>query len=163
MFCWHAYNLIDQSRRPQQPGFTAARSAIDAILALRLLSELHHEFNRPVNVEFVDVKSAFDSFDCTALWKALRSKGMPDIILHLITALHENTGARIRVGQKMSPRIFTTFGVREGCILAPILFCVSIDWIIQPAHALQRRVTVGSSTFIDLQRESKNKTLNSCP
>jgi len=71
-------------------------------------SYVHREFNRPVNVEFVDVKSAFDSFDCTALWTALRSKGMPYIVLHLITALHENTGARIRVGQKMSPRIFTT-------------------------------------------------------
>ena len=55
MFCWHAYNLIHQSRRPQQPGFTAGRSTIDAILALRLLSEQHREFNRPVNVEFVDV------------------------------------------------------------------------------------------------------------
>jgi len=64
------------------------------------------------------------------MWKALRSKGIPDIILQLITALHENTGARIRVGQKLSLRISTTSGVRQGCILAPILFCVAIDWII---------------------------------
>ena len=28
-------------------------------------------------------------------------------------------------------RISTTSGVRQGCILAPILFCVAIDWIIQ--------------------------------
>jgi len=39
--------LIDQSRRVQQPDFTAAT---DAILALRLQSELHREFNRPLNV-----------------------------------------------------------------------------------------------------------------
>jgi len=115
--------LINQSRRPQQSGFTAGRSAIDAILALRLLSELHHEFNRPLNVAFLDIKSAFDSVDRTALWKALRSKGMPDIILHLITALRKNTGARIRVGQKLSPRISTISCVRQGCILASILFC----------------------------------------
>jgi len=49
----------------------------------------------------------------------------------LITALHKNTGARSRVGQKLSPRISTTSGVRQGCILASILFCVAIDWIIQ--------------------------------
>jgi len=86
------------SCRPQQSGFTAGRSTIDAVSALRLLSELHREFSRPLNVAFLNIKSAFDSVDRTALSEALRSKGMPDIILHLITALHENTG----VGQKLS-------------------------------------------------------------
>jgi len=37
--------VIDQSRRPQQSGFTAGRSTIDAIFALRLLSEQHREFD----------------------------------------------------------------------------------------------------------------------
>jgi len=121
----------------------------DAILALRLLSELHREFNRPLNVTFLDIKSAFDSVYRTALWKALRSKGIPDIILQRITALHENTGARIRVVQKLSSRISTTSGVRQGCILAPILFCVAIDWIIQHM-SYNPGITVGSSTFTDL-------------
>ena len=60
-----------------------------------------------------------------SIWKALRSKGMPGVILHLITALHENTGARIRVGQKLSSRIFTTSGVMAGLHLSthPILCC----------------------------------------
>ena len=118
--------LIDQSRRAEQSGFTAGRSTTDAILALRLLSELHREFHRPLNVAFLDIKTAFDSVDRTALWKALRSKGMPDIILQLITALHENTGARIRVGQKLSSRISTTSSVRQGCILAPVLIVLPL-------------------------------------
>jgi len=29
-----------------------------------------------------------------------------------------------------SARLETTSGVREGCILAPALFCVAIDWIL---------------------------------
>ena len=36
-------------------------STMDAILALRLLVELHHEFQRPLYVADVDLKSAFDS------------------------------------------------------------------------------------------------------
>ena len=97
----------------------------------------------------MDIKAAFDSVDRIALWKALRSKGVPDIILRLITALHENTGARIRVGQKLSPRISTTSGVRQGCILAPILFCIAIDWIIQHM-SFNPGINVGSSIFTDL-------------
>jgi len=68
-------------------------------------------------------------------WKALRSKCVPDILLHLITALCENASARIGVGLKPSPTISATSGVRRRCILAPILFCVATDWIIQ--HNLQ--------------------------
>ena len=55
--------LLIKNRRPQQSGFTAGRSTLDAILALRLLAELHRAFNRPLHVAYIDVKSAFDSVD----------------------------------------------------------------------------------------------------
>ena len=41
---------------PQQSGFVAGRSTIDAILALRLLAEIHREFDRPLHVAFLDIK-----------------------------------------------------------------------------------------------------------
>ena len=69
--------LMQMTQRPQQSGFTAGLSTIDAILALRLLPELHRQFNRLLYVAFVDIKSAFDSVDRNALWKALRAKGIP--------------------------------------------------------------------------------------
>ena len=37
----HIQPPLDRTRRPQQSGFTRGRSTIDAILALRLLSEIH--------------------------------------------------------------------------------------------------------------------------
>jgi len=104
---------------------------------------------KALNASYLDIKSAFGSIDCTALWKALRSKGVPDTILHLVTGRHENTSARIRVGQKPSPPISTTSGVRQGCILLPILFCVAIDCIVQHM-SFNPGITVVSSTFTDL-------------
>ena len=44
--------LIDMTRRPQQSGFVADQSTIDAILALRLLSDIHREFNRPLKLAY---------------------------------------------------------------------------------------------------------------
>ena len=76
--------LLEAKRRPQQSGLSAGRSTMDAILALRLLSEIHREFDRPMYVAYVDQKAAFDSVDRLALWKALRSMGTPSIILNLI-------------------------------------------------------------------------------
>jgi len=72
--------LLDRTCRPQQSGFTRGRSTIDAILAVRLLSEIHREFNRPSNVLYLDIKAAFDFVDRRALWKALRSRGIPDVL-----------------------------------------------------------------------------------
>jgi len=97
-------------------GFTRGRSTIDTILALRLLSEIHREFSRPLNVVYLDIKAAFDFVDRRALWKALHSRGIPDVLTDLRAALHENTGAAIRVGKNKSARLETTSGVREGCL-----------------------------------------------
>jgi hypothetical protein len=125
--------LMSDSRRPQQSGFTAGRSTCDAILALRLLSDLHREFNRPLYVAYVDLKSAFDSVDREALWKAVRGIGVPSIILNLIQDLYSNTSSRIRVGRDLSEPFSTGSGVRQGCVLAPTLFCRAVDWLMARA------------------------------
>jgi len=62
--------LLTSHRRPEQSGFAAGRSMADAILALRLLLEIHREFSCPVWVAYLDLKSAFDSVDRSALWLA---------------------------------------------------------------------------------------------
>ena len=70
-----------------------------------LLPELYMEFDRPLNVAiYIDIKATFDCVARIALWKALRSNGVPDILLvvQLIDALHQNTGARVRIGKRLS-------------------------------------------------------------
>jgi len=141
--------LLTARRRPQQSGFTAGRSTIDAILALRLLSELHREFSQPLHVAYIDIKAAFDSVDRVALWKALRSTAAPPFLIQLIADLHQGTTSRVRVGGRLSQRFRTTSGVRQGCVLAPALFCVAVDWIISRC-ANTMGISVGSSTFTDL-------------
>jgi len=97
---------------------------LDAILALRLLSEVHREFSQPLplHVAFVDLKAAFDSVDRLALWKALRGIGIPQYLLQLIEDLHNGSTSSVRIGATLSPSFLTTSGVRQGCVLAPALF-----------------------------------------
>ena len=120
---------------------------MDAILALRLLAELHRAFNRPLNVAYIDVKAAFDSVDRSALWKALQGCGMPPFLLHLIRDLHTGTTGRVRMQNGSSDPFGTSSGVRQGCILAPALFCCAIDWLMRQCsdkfgvHVCNTRVT----------------------
>jgi len=52
-------------------------------------------------------------------------------------------------GKNKSARLETTSGVRQGCILAPALFCLAIDWILNHMTA-RPSINIGSSSFSDL-------------
>ena len=47
--------LLNRTCHPQQSGFTQGRFTLDAILSLRLSSQLHREFNKPLHVAYVDI------------------------------------------------------------------------------------------------------------
>jgi len=55
-----------------------------------LTTDLHREFDRPLNVAHLDIKAAFDSVDRLGLWKALRSRGVPNVLLD--PSRHRRTG-----------------------------------------------------------------------
>ena len=40
-------------------------------------------------------------------------------------------------------------GVRQGCILAPALFCCAVDWLMRQCRG-KLGIQVGSSTFTDI-------------
>ena len=89
------------------------------------------------------------NIDRLGLWKALRSRGVPNVLLDLIVALHHGTGVQVRQGQNLSECLLTTSGVRQGCVLAPALFCVAIDWILR--HMKDKPgIDVGREHFSDL-------------
>jgi len=144
--------LFQKHRRPHQSGSTRCRSTLDAILALRLLTEIHREFQQPLHVAFVDLKAAFDSVDRNALWKAmrlLRGIGVPPILMDLIIDLHTATSARVRLAGRLSTPFITTSGVMQGCVLAPALFCRAMDFIME--HVSRKvGIQVGQHTFTDI-------------
>jgi len=125
-----------------------ADAAIDAILALRFLSELYREFSPPLRVVYIVIKSAFDSVDCSVLWKALRSTGAPPFLIHFIQDLHLGSKSRVRINTRLSDPFKTTSGVGQGCVLAAALLCIAIDWIMSRC-AQTMGITVASTTFPD--------------
>src|SRR5688572_11687565 len=85
--------LLTEKHRPQQSGFTSDRSIVDAILALRLLPDIHKEFQLLLHVAYVNLKLAFDSVDRATLWKALRGIRTPTVLLNLIENFYGTTHA----------------------------------------------------------------------
>ena len=92
---------------------------------------------------------AFDSVDRLALWKALRGIGIPQYLLQLIEDLHNGSTSSVRIGATLSPSFITTSGVRQGCVLAPALFCRAVDWIMERV-ASRTGFSLGNDHFTDL-------------
>ena len=61
---WHMY----RRRRVQQNGLTPGRSTIDRIFTLNTIIQSRKEFQKPLWIAFVDLKTAFNSVDRMALW-----------------------------------------------------------------------------------------------
>ena len=122
---------------------------MDARLALRILAELHREFQHPLNMAYIDMKAAFDSVDRTSLWKVLRGNGVPSSLLNLIWNLHGQTTARVRVDTDLSSPFPTSSGIRQGCILTPSLLCCAMDWIMSRCSD-QLGINVGGEIITDV-------------
>jgi len=56
----------------------------------------------------------------------------------------------------------TTSGVRQGCVLAPALFCIAIDWILARCTDAYG-ITVGSSRFTDQDYADDAVLFTDCP
>ena len=129
---------IDTQLRDQQAGFRKERSCTDQIATLRIIVEQSLEWNSPLYINFIDYEKAFDSVDRNTLWKLLRHYGVPQKLTDIIKASYEGLSCRIIHGQQTTAAFGVQTGVRQGCLLSPFLFLLSIDWIMKMSTEQKR-------------------------
>ena len=89
------------------------------------------EWNVPLYINFIDFKKAFDSVHRESLWKILRAYDIPHKIVTIIRTFYEQFECSVIVGNTLRESFPVKSGVRQGCILSPILFLVVIDWVMR--------------------------------
>ncbi|BHF80145.1 hypothetical protein SprV_0702326900 [Sparganum proliferum] len=122
--------VCDSRTRPNQAGFRAGRGCADQIFTLRRILEVRHSYQQPTAVCFVDFAAAFDSVHRGSLWRIMALDGVPAKVIAMIKAYYCSTTARVLVRNNLSQPFGIRSGVRQGCILSPILFNYAIDWIL---------------------------------
>lgn len=117
-----------------QAGFRAHRSTLDQGLVLQHLAEKYtSKKGGSLYVAFIDFKSAFDLIPRHRLWEKLSATNIDRRLLLLIRRLHENTRIRVRCDRygNLSKEIQSFHGVKQGCVLAPILFNFYINSLVR--------------------------------
>ncbi|BHF74169.1 hypothetical protein SprV_0401725300 [Sparganum proliferum] len=120
----------DSRTRPNQAGFRAGRGCADQIFTPRRILEFRHSYQKPTAVCFVDFTAAFDSVHRESLWRIMALDGVPAKIIAMTKAYYRSTTARVLARNNLSQPFGIRSGVRQGCILSPILFNYAIDWIL---------------------------------
>ena len=130
---------VDTILRQEQAGFRKGRSCTDHIFTLRQILEQSHEWNSSLYLVFVDFEKAFDSLHRDSLWKILRHYGIPQKLVQVMKNLYENFECRVIHNNELTEPFSVETGVRQGCILSPILFSLAIDWLMKRVTEEQRR------------------------
>ena len=130
---------VDKRLRGEQAGFRQECSCVDQIatLTLRIIIEQTIEWQTRLYLSFIDFQKAFDSVDHQVLWKILRYYGVPHKIISSKQQLYKGfTCQIIHVGTVTDPFPVST-GVRQGCLLSPLLFLLMTDWVSRTAYSSQ--------------------------
>ena len=112
----------------------------------------------PIHWNFVDFKAAFDTIWREALWKCLRSIGVESKLVDLIESMYEQTKCAIIVNGKISEWFKVGVGVRQGCLLSPVLFNLFLEFVMRGLRQLDSGVQMGD-TCINNIRYADDTTL----
>ena len=106
-----------------QLGFLPGNRTSDAhIILYNLIDKYCHKGKANLYVCFVDFSKAFDCLPREILFRKLIGYGITGKFLNIILNLYKNDKTCIKINDKMSYKIQTHKGVRQGCVLSPLLF-----------------------------------------
>lgn len=86
-------------------------------------------------MNFIDFKKAFDSVHRESLWKILTYYGIPSAFVDIFKNLYEQSACCVRTENGFTDSFNILTGVRQGCILSPLLFALTIDFVMKKATA----------------------------
>ena len=100
------------------------------------VTEAGAEKRSPLYVCFTDLTKAYDSADRTLLWAVLARFGVPQNMISIIRQFHNGMRACVRLDDRVCSEWFAVEqGLRQGCVLAGLLFNIFFAVVINMASA----------------------------
>ncbi len=147
-----------------QCGFRKSRSTTDMVFVLRQLLDKSRVQHKDLYVAFIDLSKAFDTINHELLWKNL-----PPKFLSILQQLHDGMQARVLTGELQSESFEVNVGVKQGCVLALVLFNILLSAITCLFHrvmghedGLHVEYRLDSSLFNIRRLQARTKTRQIC-
>ena len=104
------------------------------MFVIRRLQELARKKRIPLYVCFNDTIKMYDSVDRTFLWTVFARFGVPQNMIPVIPQFHDGMRACVRLDDRVCSEWFAVEqGLRQECVLAPLLFNIFFAVVIHVA------------------------------
>ena len=113
--------------------FQAGQGTVDMIFTARQLQEKCQEQRCNLYTTFVDLTKAFNTVSRDGLWKILAKYGCPEKCISIVQQFDDGMRACVQNNGDISEAFVVTNGVKQGCVLAPILFCLMFSTMLHDA------------------------------
>ena len=119
----------------EQGGFRKGRGCRDQVLTLTLLGQIKAMSKRGMFAAFIDFRKAYDRVDRAKLWQCLEGMGFSGRVTDFIRATYKDLSGEVKVGEMLSEPFGMTCGLRQGCVLSPLLFSLYINSLVEKLKA----------------------------
>ena len=109
---------------------------------------------------FVDYQKAFDRVNHEKLVEVMKKAGILELEQRLIINLYWNQYATVRTREGKSRRICIRRGVRQGCIISPILFNLYSEYMMKEAIEEARGITINGKNLNNLRHADDAVLIN---
>jgi hypothetical protein len=109
-----------------QGGFRPSYRCEDHIFNVKSIAACRLAEGKKTFMAFLDFRKAFDTVWREGLLLAAWNSGLRGRMWRLIDALYENVQAQVKFGNIETEFFEVSEGVKQGCVLSPVLFCIFI-------------------------------------
>ena len=115
---------LDHVINPQQTASVPGRSMLTTLALARDLIDYAYQENIPASLVSIDQAKAFDRVNWKFLHKTLLAFGYGPKFVNIIKMIYNNISSRVKVNGHLSQAFRLSRGVRQGCPLSMLLYCL---------------------------------------
>ncbi len=113
-----------------QNGFRPGRSCIDQIRTPTNIVETRKNMKKSTFTAFIDFSKAFDRINQNLLWHKLQHLGIPDKLFSTLQCIYGHVQYCVRINGVRTDWFNVSSGLKQGCLLSPILFNLYINDLV---------------------------------
>ena len=138
--------IIESQISDSQMGFRKGKGTRDAIFQLRMITERISLLNETKKIKgkeitkskklylcFVDYQKAFDKVKHSKLAEVMEKASIPELERRLVINLYWKQTAAVRWEDEISTEVKIERGVRQSCVISPLLFNLYSEFMIKEA------------------------------